>query len=334
MRLELSRAGSGYERAQCRSDLSSSRPALALATALAGCTTGGLFTSIADYGSRTDAGYSRAGHSDRKGAGQFRRQVVSYDTSRKAWHHHRRYAEKFLYFVKADGQAMRYGIGVGREGFEWRGTARIALKREWPVWTPPPAMIRRQPELAKLRGGMEPGPKNALGARAMYLFNKGGDFGYRLHGTPEWWSIGKAMSSGCIRLMNQDIIDLYDRTESAPRSSSDRGTVSATRTSHNRKPGLEPGFLLFWASAGRGSSGDLLDLLHFGNEMAEQVLDAVLQRRRRGRAAGAGALHVQEHGAVLVAAEGDVAAVLGNRRAHPGVEQFLDGDHDLGSALS
>ncbi|TIU07227.1 MAG: L,D-transpeptidase, partial [Mesorhizobium sp.] len=77
---------------------------------------------------------------------------------------------------------------------------------------PPSAMIKRQPELAKFAGGMEPGLTNPLGARALYLFNKGGDSGYRLHGSPEWNSIGKAMSSGCIRLMNQDIIDLYDRT--------------------------------------------------------------------------------------------------------------------------
>ena len=120
--------------------------------------------------------------------------------------------EKHLYFVMPEGRAMRYGIGVGREGFEWRGTARVALKREWPVWTPPVEMIRRQPELAKWRGGQPPGPTNALGARALYLFNKGGDSGYRLHGTPEWSSIGKAMSSGCIRLIeNQDIIDLYER---------------------------------------------------------------------------------------------------------------------------
>ncbi len=74
-------------------------------------------------------------------------------------------------------------------------------------------MIKRQPELAKYRNGMDPGLRNPLGARALYLYNKGGDTGYRLHGTPEWWSIGKAMSSGCIRLMNQDIMDLYDRTE-------------------------------------------------------------------------------------------------------------------------
>lgn len=120
---------------------------------------------------------------------------------------------RFLYLVQEGGMAMRYGIGVGREGFEWKGTARIAMKREWPRWTPPAAMIKRQPELAKWRGGQPGGLDNPLGARALYLFNSGGDTGYRLHGTPEWASIGHAMSSGCIRLINQDIIDLYDRAE-------------------------------------------------------------------------------------------------------------------------
>lgn len=108
---------------------------------------------------------------------------------------------------------MRYGIGVGREGFQWSGTARVAMKREWPMWTPPAPMIRRQPELAKWRGGMPPGLSNPLGARALYLFRNGRDTQYRLHGTPEWWSIGKEVSSGCIRLLNQDIIDLYNRTQ-------------------------------------------------------------------------------------------------------------------------
>lgn len=120
---------------------------------------------------------------------------------------------RFLYLVQENGMAMRYGIGVGKEGFEWKGTTTVAMKREWPVWTPPAAMIKRRPDLAKWRGGMPGGPENALGARAMYLFNKGGDSGYRLHGTPEWSSIGKAMSSGCIRLMNQDVIDLYERVK-------------------------------------------------------------------------------------------------------------------------
>jgi lipoprotein-anchoring transpeptidase ErfK/SrfK len=187
--------------------------ALALSTALAGCTTIGPFMSMADYGSRTDAGYSLPAIPIMKVPSEFRRQVVSYDGNEKPGTIIVDTSEKHLYLVMSEGTAMRYGIGVGREGFEWHGAARIALKREWPVWTPPPAMIRRKPELAKWRGGMPPGPQNALGARAMYLFNKGGDSGYRLHGTPEWWSIGKAMSSGCIRLMNQDIIDLYDRVD-------------------------------------------------------------------------------------------------------------------------
>jgi len=187
--------------------------ALALATTLAGCTTGGPFMSMADYGSQTDAGYSLPAIPIMKVPSEFRRQVVRYDTSETPGTIIVDTSEKHLYLVMPEGKAMRYGIGVGREGFEWRGAAHIALKREWPVWTPPPAMIRRKPELAKWRGGMPPGPQNALGARAMYLFNKGGDSGYRLHGTPEWWSIGKAMSSGCIRLMNQDIIDLYGRVD-------------------------------------------------------------------------------------------------------------------------
>jgi len=117
--------------------------------------------------------------------------------------------ERRLYLVLANGQALSYGIGVGRDGFRWSGTHRITAKKEWPGWTPPAQMLRRRPDLPRhMPGGVE----NPLGARAMYLFNRGGDMGYRLHGSPEWFSIGKAMSSGCIRLMNQDIIDLYDRT--------------------------------------------------------------------------------------------------------------------------
>ncbi len=188
--------------------------AAALATALAGCSTIGstpIFSS--SYGAVTDAGYKLPRIPIEKVKREYHRQVVNYDTSEKPGTIVVDTGRKFLYLVMADGKAMRYGIGVGREGFEWRGTARIAIKREWPTWTPPSAMIKRQPELAKYAGGMEPGLMNPLGARALYLFNKGGDSGYRLHGTPEWNSIGKAMSSGCIRLMNQDIIDLYNRVE-------------------------------------------------------------------------------------------------------------------------
>jgi lipoprotein-anchoring transpeptidase ErfK/SrfK len=185
--------------------------ALAATTVISGCMSGML--EMPNYSSLTDAGYQIPAIPIAKVPQQFRRTNVAYDTSEKPGTIIVDTGEKHLYFVLPEGRAIRYGIGVGREGFEWHGSAHIALKREWPVWTPPSAMIKRRPELAEWRNGMPPGPQNALGARAMYLFNKGGDMGYRLHGTPEWWSIGKAMSSGCIRLLNQDIIDLYDRTE-------------------------------------------------------------------------------------------------------------------------
>jgi lipoprotein-anchoring transpeptidase ErfK/SrfK len=187
---------------------------LALATAVSGCSTFGPYKVFSsDYGSRTDAGYRLPSVPIYKVPKKFHRQIVAYDGGEKPGTIIVDTGEKHLYFVLPGGEAVRYGIGVGREGFEWKGTARVAAKREWPVWTPPAEMIRRQPELAKFRGGMKPGITNALGARALYLYNKRGDTGYRLHGTPEWASIGKAMSSGCIRLMNQDIIDLYNRAE-------------------------------------------------------------------------------------------------------------------------
>jgi len=188
--------------------------ALGLSAALAGCSIDGaqrIFTS--EYGGVKDAGYQLPRIPISKVPRQYHRQIISYQTDEKPGTIIVDTKEKFLYLVLEGGKAMRYGIGVGREGFAWSGTARVAMKREWPTWTPPAAMIGRQPELAKWAGGMPPGLTNPLGARALYLFNKNGDTGYRLHGTPEWWSIGKAMSSGCIRLLNQDIIDLYNRAE-------------------------------------------------------------------------------------------------------------------------
>jgi lipoprotein-anchoring transpeptidase ErfK/SrfK len=110
----------------------------------------------------------------------------------------------YLYLVLANGQAMRYGIGVGRQGFTWSGTQTITKKAEWPDWTPPPEMIARQPYLPRWVGG---GPGNPLGARAMYL----GSTDYRIHGTNDPTTIGKHVSSGCIRLANDDVIDLYSR---------------------------------------------------------------------------------------------------------------------------
>ena len=186
---------------------------LTVLAATAGCTTSGPFAPRASYTAISDGGYRLPSIPQGKIAEQFKRQTVSYSSKEKPGTVIVDTGERHLYYILGDGKAVRYGIGVGKEGFEWSGTARVGLKREWPTWTPPREMIARKPELAKFASGMEPGITNPLGARAMYLFNKGGDTGYRLHGTPEWWSIGKAMSSGCIRLMNQDVIDLYNRVE-------------------------------------------------------------------------------------------------------------------------
>jgi lipoprotein-anchoring transpeptidase ErfK/SrfK len=111
-----------------------------------------------------------------------------------------------------NGKAMRYGVGVGREGLAFTGTAEIGRKAEWPHWTPTPDMIKREPKrYAKWAGGMDGGTDNPLGARALYLFKEGKDTLYRIHGTNEPNTIGHAVSAGCIRMMNQDVIDLYRR---------------------------------------------------------------------------------------------------------------------------
>lgn len=117
----------------------------------------------------------------------------------------------FLYYIVEGGKAIRYGVSLGKAGFDWTGTANIQFKKAWPVWTPPPEMIKRKPELAQYAKGMPPGPQSPLGARALYLFKNGRDTMYRLHGTPEWSSIGKNASSGCVRMLNQDVIDLHSR---------------------------------------------------------------------------------------------------------------------------
>lgn len=119
-----------------------------------------------------------------------------------------------LYLVESGGSAIRYGIGVGREGFEWNGEAKIARKSKWPTWTPTPEMIKRDKKTnGPYANGMPGGLDNPLGARAMYLFQNGRDSSYRIHGTNYPKSIGLAMSSGCVRMFNHDVIDLYDRAE-------------------------------------------------------------------------------------------------------------------------
>jgi lipoprotein-anchoring transpeptidase ErfK/SrfK len=120
-------------------------------------------------------------------------------------------ASRHLFYVKGDGRATRYGVGVGREGFGWSGIAAVRRKSEWPSWTPPPQMIRRLPELEEFADGMRGGLDNPLGARAMYLYEGDRDTLYRIHGTNEPETIGTRVSSGCIRLINQDVIHLYDR---------------------------------------------------------------------------------------------------------------------------
>lgn len=117
----------------------------------------------------------------------------------------------FLYLVMEGRQAMRYGVGVGRDGFGWNGRATVRFKSVWPTWTPPREMTLRDPEAAKWAGGMPGGPENPLGARALYLYQGDRDTLYRIHGNNDPTSIGKSVSSGCIRLLNHDIIDLHSR---------------------------------------------------------------------------------------------------------------------------
>jgi lipoprotein-anchoring transpeptidase ErfK/SrfK len=137
---------------------------------------------------------------------RFDRQVVSYNGQEAPGTIIINTRERMLYLVQGNGRALRYGIGVGRPGFTWAGTHRISSKREWPDWRPPKEMLRRQPNLPRYMPG---GPDNPLGARAMYL----GSTLYRIHGSNEPWTIGQAVSSGCIRMRNEDVIHLYNQVK-------------------------------------------------------------------------------------------------------------------------
>ncbi|KQT45225.1 hypothetical protein ASG43_13145 [Aureimonas sp. Leaf454] len=199
---------------------------------LAGCSTGGRRAILVDgagypgdggyadasidyasmYGPIEDEGYLIPGIDLKRVPPQFYRQEVADPTGMAPGTVVIDTQNRFAYFTQGGGRAMRYGVGIGRQGFSWSGDAVMQWKRKWPTWTPPAEMIDRQPELEIYRnGGQQPGLKNPLGARALYLFQNGQDTLYRLHGTPEYWTIGKAVSSGCVRFMNHDIIDLYDR---------------------------------------------------------------------------------------------------------------------------
>jgi lipoprotein-anchoring transpeptidase ErfK/SrfK len=206
--------------------------------ALAGCTTGSgsagrprlpavtpapdLGAPAAMYAAVNDGGHAIPAVPWEKIDKRYLRQIVSDPTGEAPGTVVVDTGNHFLYVVQRFGRAVRYGVGLGRQGFEWSGNGVIEWKQHWPRWHPPEEMIARQPELKKYsteydaktkewKGGMEPGVRNPLGARALYIYQNGKDTLYRLHGSPEWWSIGKSVSSGCVRLINQDVIDLYDR---------------------------------------------------------------------------------------------------------------------------
>ncbi|MEX2127074.1 MAG: L,D-transpeptidase [Xanthobacteraceae bacterium] len=140
---------------------------------------------------------------------EFRRQLVSYPGNELPGTLVVDPRNHFLYSVREGGQAVRYGVGVGREGFGWSGRAAVGRKAEWPDWIPPKEMRLRQPELPERMAG---GPDNPLGARALYLYEGNRDTLYRIHGTFEPWTIGTDVSSGCVRLLNEEVADLYLRT--------------------------------------------------------------------------------------------------------------------------
>jgi lipoprotein-anchoring transpeptidase ErfK/SrfK len=175
----------------------------------------------------------------RKVPAKFRRRVVRFNADYPPGTIVVDTASKYLYLVMENGKAMRYGIGVGRQGFSWSGTAIIRRKAKWPTWTPPAAMVKRDEFAARWAGGMPGGPKNPLGARALYLYQGNRDTLYRIHGTFAPSSIGKAVSSGCIRMINADVADLYDRVrlgaqvvvvQSTPRTLADAPAVRMRRT--------------------------------------------------------------------------------------------------------
>ena len=177
--------------------------------ALAACITAitlslGSASAQRDYSNLEDQPGFVPNEADEQLAPQFQRQMVFYRTSEPPGTLIVHTSERFLYLVQGNGRALRYGIGVGREGFQWQGLLKISRKQEWPDWTPPPEMIARQPYLPRFMAG---GPGNPLGARALYL----GATVYRIHGTNQPQTIGSAVSSGCFRLVNNDVVDLFER---------------------------------------------------------------------------------------------------------------------------
>lgn len=185
---------------------------LGLPLLLAGCAS--TVRSNIDYGPRPDEEFPLKEVPFDKIKPEHRRAEIDYPTSHPAGTIVVDTPARRLYYVLGGGRAVRYAVGVGRQGLALKGNAYVGRKAEWPSWTPTPNMIRRDPERnRKYAGGMPGGPNNPLGARALYLYRGGKDTMFRLHGTNQPQSIGQAMSSGCIRMMNHDVIDLYNRAK-------------------------------------------------------------------------------------------------------------------------
>ncbi len=165
------------------------------------------------YNSRADGDYRLEAVDPANFSADHLRERVPYETAEAPGTIVIETAARQLYLVEPEGMAMRYGVAIGAEGFGWTGEGTIARSAQWPRWTPPPAMIKRKPELAKWSKGMPGGPENPLGARALYIYFGEDDSGYRIHGTNEPRSIGRSASSGCFRMLNQDVVDLYERVE-------------------------------------------------------------------------------------------------------------------------
>ncbi|MCY1664131.1 L,D-transpeptidase [Rhizobium sp. SL86] len=180
---------------------------------LAGCSTTAM-NSQADYAARPSEPFPLKEVPIDKIKPELRRTEVAYVSDHKPGTIVVDTPARRLYYVLGNGRAMRYGVGVGRAGLALSGSAYIGRKAEWPSWTPTANMIRRDPKKnLKYAGGMPGGPNNPLGARAMYLYRGGNDTHFRIHGTNQPDSIGHAMSSGCVRMMNHDVIDLYARVK-------------------------------------------------------------------------------------------------------------------------
>jgi lipoprotein-anchoring transpeptidase ErfK/SrfK len=184
---------------------------------LAGCATNGN-SDRANYGDRLDERHPLKAMPLDKIKPELRRQEVAYATTHAPGTVVVDTPARRLYYVLGGGRAVRYGIGVGRQGYSLAGSAYIGRKAEWPSWTPTPNMIRRDPQKnLKYAGGVPGGLNNPLGARAIYLYQNGNDTMFRIHGTNQPWSIGQAMSSGCVRMLNHDVIDLYERVKTGGR---------------------------------------------------------------------------------------------------------------------